>query len=346
MKSRTKKVKLLVFSFLAFGLTSATGFAQAQSVTPEQMQALAPNEQDLQGFTCVRPAGEEILDERFSQETHTWVQPVSEAAVVEDHIQITAQKPDNAPFWKEGKTCNRIIRSLYSENGLYALKITVTVYDTPSSAEEDLGNLVKDLSIRMETGSLTGPRQIGDESWSGPRNEPHGDNSQTLWFRQGKTLVFIQGTSTRRAARSLVFPATAVDAVAYQTLLRASQQPGLTGISVLQAHMDVNSNSLPKNALRVAGQTYVPVVEFAKAMGLTTQWNTKTGALTLSGAGRKIVTLTAGSMAASVGGAKAAALTVPVLKQAGQPVMTLDDLLTVTGGRITGRTGDSVQIKG
>ncbi len=345
MKSSAKRIKLLVFSFFVFGLTSATGFAQTQFVTPEQMQALAPSEQDLQGFVRVRPAGEKILDERFSQETHTWITPVSEAAVVEDQIQIAAQRADNAPFWEEGKTCSRIIRSLYSENGLYALTINITVYDTPSSAKEDLEHLIKDCSNRLEPGSLTSPRQVGDESWTDPRGEPHGDNFETLWFRQGRTLVFIQGTSTRRAARSLVFPAAAVEAVAYQTVLRASQQPELTGVSIQQAHMDVNRHALAKNALRVAGQTYVPVAEFAKAMGMTTQWNTKTGALTLSGAGRKTVALTADSTAASVGGAKAA-LTVPVLKQAGQPVMTLADLLAVTGGRITGHSGNVVQVKG
>lgn len=345
MKPKINKIKLSAFC-LALGLASALNAAKAQSTTLEQIQALVPNEQDLQGFARVRPAGEEILDERFSQETHTWVQPVSKAAVVEDHIQIAAQKPDNAPFWEEGKTCSRIIRKLYSENGLYALTINITVYDTPASAKEDLGHLVKDLSIRMEAGSLTGPQQIGDESWSDPRNEPHGNNNfQTLWFRQGKTLVFIQGSSTRRAARSLIFPAAAVDAVAYQVLLHASQQPELTGISVQQAKMSVNRHILPENALKVAGQTYVPVKEFAKAMGLTTQWNTKTGALTLSGAGRKTVILTADSTAARIG-AKAAALTVPVLKQAGQPVMTLTDLLKVTGGHITARNSNSVQVRG
>ena len=95
----------------------------------------------------------------------------------------------------------------------------------------------------------------------------------------------------------------------------------------------------------MAGHVYVPVGAFAQAMGLMSQFDPKTGALTLSGTGRKTVALTAGSTAATVGGAKVAALSVPVLKQAGQPVMTLDDLLTLTGGKITGRSEGKVQVK-
>ena len=81
-------------------------------------------------------------------------------------------------------------------------------------------------------------------------------------------------------------------------------------------------------------------------MGLTSHWDTKTGALTLSGVGRKTVALTAGSTATKKGVLAGTALTVPVLKQNGQPVMTLADLLAVTGGHITGHSGGVVQIRG
>ena len=96
--------------------------------------------------------------------------------------------------------------------------------------------------------------------------------------------------------------------------------------------------------MRVAGQTYVPIAEFARAAGLTSRWNNKTGVLTLSGAGRKPVILMAGGMGATV--ARARVLPVPVLKQNGQAVMTLTDLLAVTGGRIVGKSGNTVQVKG
>jgi len=134
--------------------------------------------------------------------------------------------------------------------------------------------------------------------------------------------------------------------VAGQVLLRASQEARLTGVSAHDARLAVNGHALPKNALLVGKQTYVPVREFAKAMGLTSGWNAKTGALTLSGPKQKTVALTAGSMAATVGGAKAAALAVPVLKDGGEPVMALSDLLRLTGGRVTGRVGNTVQVKG
>jgi len=52
----------------------------------------------------------------------------------------------------------------------------------------------------------------------------------------------------------------------------------------------------------------------------------------------------AGGMGATV--ARARVLSVPVLKQNGQAVMTLTDLLAVMGGRIVGKSGNTVQVKG
>ena len=53
-----------------------------------------------------------------------------------------------------------------------------------------------------------------------------------------------------------------------------------------------------------------------------------------------------GSTAATVGGAKAAVLAVPVFKDGGEPVMALSDLLALTGGHVTGHAGNTVQVKG
>ena len=163
-------------------------------------------------------------------------------------------------------------------------------------------------------------------------------------------MVFlIEGSRSFLASRrsnSPRFPEAAVEAVAYQVLLRASQQAKRIGGTAQNTRLTVNGHALPKNALLVGKQTYVPVKEFAKAMGLTSGWDTKTGALTLSGTGHKTIALTAGSTAATVGGAKAAALVVPVLKDGGQPVMALSDLLRLTGGRITGHAGNTVQVRG
>ena len=44
--------------------------------------------------------------------------------------------------------------------------------------------------------------------------------------------------------------------------------------------------------------------------------------------------------------ARARVLLVPVLKQNEQAVMTLTDLLAVMGGRIIGKSGNTVQVKG
>lgn len=346
MKPANDKAGLFASLLLTMSLLVLPSGIHAQPVTAERLQALAPDEQDLQGFVRVRPAGEEIPDREFSEESQTWVQPVSVATVIKDKIQINAQKPTSGPLWQPGKTCSRVVRTLYSENGLYRLDMTITVYDTPLDAQEDLVCYKRGLSVPLEKGSLTSPRIIGDESWTDLRSQPQRDRFNTLTFRQGRTVVFLQGTRSRIAAPSINFPPAAVEAVAYQIQLRAAQQPELTGVSVQQAHVDVDGHALPKNALQLAGQTYVPVAEFTKAMGMASHWDTKTGVLTFSGAGHKSVALTAGSTAAMIDGTKAAALSVPVLKQNGEPVMTLADLLAVTGGRIVGHDGNTVQVKG
>jgi len=189
---------------------------------------------------------------------------------------------------------------------------------------------------------------IGDESLALVEN----GRIQTLAFRYGSLLALIEGSRSNRSFmfnRALTIqtmPPAAVEAIAYQIVLRASQQAKLISGPAQNTRLAVNGHALPKNVLLVGKQTYVPVREFAKAMGLTSGWDAKTGALTLSGPKRRTVALTAGSTQATVGGARAAALTVPVLKDGGEPVMALSDLLTLTGGRITGQVGNTVQARG
>jgi hypothetical protein len=314
---------------------AATASATSEQVpTKPQLQRLAPSEEDLQGFVQVRPAGEMPrgwAPRVWSPQTQTLIDPVSPAVPLEDEVDLNI--------------VSNLHRTLYSQDGLYQLNIQVELCDTSADAAEQLDSYLQSCQAKFTYGTFDGGPVVGDASWVLPAT---GGTANVMVCRSGKMMIVVTGDLSASAARHQMhinFPKAAVEAVAYQVLLRASQQPQLTGVSVLQARMDVNSHALPKNALQVAGQTYVPVTEFAKAMGMTTHWNTKTGALTLSGKGRKTVTLTADSTAASVGGAKAA-LTVPVLKQDGQPVMTLADLLTVTGGRITGHSGNNVQVKG
>ena len=339
MNMRRTQNMVWVGCFLLLGLMTVAKTTHAQTVTVEQMQLFAPDEQDLQGFTRLRPAGALLPKDIF--QNGQFVTMPSPAAQTEDHVQIGAKNADNPPYWQTGRICSRIERTLYSQNGLYELDLTITLYDTAESAQKDLDYSLQSSSSRFERGRFTSIQMIGDESWFLPRN----GKFQTLTFRSGKMVVLAEGSRSRLATPDLEFPSAAVEAVAYQILLRASEQTALTGVSVQNARLAVNGHTLPKNALRVAGRVYVPVQEFAKAMGLTSRWNSKTGALTLTGANRKAIALTAGSTVATVGGAKVSALAVPVLKDGGQPVMTLDDLLTLTGGRITSQAGNTMQVK-
>ena len=312
--------------------------ASAQNTSEQHLSALMPGEQDLQGFTRVRPAGEIHTPEAYSQSEHKWSHPLSPAAPTEDDVRLNV----GASEWMPGRQSapgrtdqiSRIERNLYSLDGAFHLLVRVTTCASPAAASQELGNFRRGCSRFLVPGSLTGEAQMGDESWV-----PEQPRSDFIAFRYGRIMALVSGDRSSVASRQgmdSAFPVAALEAVAYQILLRESQQ----------AHVNVNGHALPKGALMVGRQTYVPVREFARAMGLTSGWDTKTGALTLSGPKRKTVVLTAGSTAATVGGAKAAALAVPVLKDAGQPVMALSDLLALTGGRVTGRAGNTVRVGG
>ncbi len=237
---------------------------------------------------------------------------------------------------------SQIVRSLYSEDGEFHLVLTMNICDAPETAHLEVQEFLQACSTRFQQGTFSGASALGDESWFNP------SGYSTLIGRKGRVAFLIEGRRSFLASRRgnfPRFPKAAVEAVAYQILLRASQQAKLTGGTAQNTRLAVNGHALPQNALLVGRQSYVPVREFAKAMGLTSGWDAKTGALTLTGAGCKAVALTAGSTA-TVGGAKAAALAVPVPKDAGEPVRALSDLLTLTGGRVTGHAGNTVQVKG
>ena len=340
---------ILTFFGICCGLASAScsQSALAQGTTQEQLQMLTPSKQDLQGFTAIRPAGELPSTRSYSHSQKKWVEPVSPASPLHDEIVVNADASQWQLGWAQlsnhpGKF-DQITRSLYTSDGLYQLTMTINVCDSPDMAKDEVREYLRGCSTRFQPGTFSSSSAIGDESWFNP------SGYSTLIFQAGKSVVVINGALSHSASQERIippFPERAVEATAYQILFRASQQPELTGVLSQQASMSVNGHAVPKNALVVSGKTYVPVTEFAKAMGLTSYWDAKTGALTLSGAGRKTVALKVGSTGATVGGAKAAALSVPVLKQDGEPVMTLADLLAVTGGRVTGRSGNDVQVKG
>jgi hypothetical protein len=337
----------LACCILLNGLVTTTYAVFAQTVTPQQLQSLAPEEQDLQGFTHTRPAGEIPLPDAYSSVEHQWYKPVSKAEIIENEYTTGHNENEWHPGWAElpdiRGQMSQIVSSFYSNDGVYHLTITMNICDTPDTARTELAQFLLGCSARFQKGTFSSIISIGDESWFNP------NGYSTLVGRAGRVMFLIDGQRSWLASHEGTypsFPEAAVENVAYQSLLRASQQTALTGVSAQNAHLTVNGHTLPKNALKVAGRVYVPVQEFAKAMGLTSHWNNKTGALALTGANRKPITLTAGNTAATIGGAKAAALTVPVLKDGGQPVMTLEDLLRLTGGRITSQAGNTVQVKG
>ena len=334
------KIVMFVNCFLMLSLITATNTIQVQAMTAQKIQSLAPDQQDLQGFTRLRPAGA-LLPKDVPLDGRLVAVP-SPIAQTEDHVQTRADRTDNPPYWRQGTICDRVERTLYSDSGLYELDMTITLYDTPEVAKEDLKDSIRTSSGRFQPGSFTSPEAIGDESWFLPQN----GKFKMLTFRLGRMVVLVEGSRSRLAITDLEFPPAAVEAVAYQILLRASQQAKLTGTAAQDTRLAVNGHALSNNALLVGKQTYVPVREFAKAMNLTSGWDAKTGALTLTGPKRKTVALTAGSTAAMVGGVKVAALAVPVLKDGGEPVMALSDLLALTGGRVTGYAGNTVQVKG
>lgn len=336
MNITRRDIILLLVCILSTGFASKASAAQNQRVTKQQLQMLVPGQQDLQGFMQVRPAGE--LPEGWapaiwSPQTQTLTEPVSPAIPLEDEVTL--------------EDVATLTRTFYSQNGLYRMEMQVELCPTPAAAAEEITAYRHSCQSVFVPGAFDGKPAVGDESWVLPSMMGGTDN--VLIIRIGRMMVLVAGGLSSSAARHQLrteFPKAAVEAAAYQVLLRASQQAMLTGVSAQDAKVSINGHALPKNALRVGSQVYIPVKEFARAMGLTSGWDAKTGALTLSGPKRKTVALTAGSTAATVGGAKAAALMVPVLKDGGEPVMALSDLLTLTGGRVTSRVGNTVQVKG
>jgi hypothetical protein len=324
---------VLILGMTTLVLSWPCASVSAQTLTGPQMQTLLPNENDLPGFLRVAPAGENPPAAGMT----------SPATALHDQIW----SPDSSTLSTQpDRSLGGMRRVLYSSDGLYFVEMRLELCTTTKAAQAQLQQFINGSSGIFNKGSFTGVSSIGDQSLFLPADI----YGSSLIFRAGNIFVLVSGRGSagfrRKGGASLVFSPTAVEAIAYQILLRASQQTALTGVSVQNAHLAVNGHALPQNALKVAGRVYVPVQEFAKAMGLTSRWNSKTGALTLTGANRKSITLTAGSTAATIGGAKAAALTVPVLKDGGEPVMTLDDLLRLTGGRITSHAGNTVQVKG
>ena len=339
-------IALSITSGVILTLTPLT--AHAQNEAGSLLATILPESQDLQGFDRAIPMGEFASPGTWQPQDGRWVKTVVATSPAQDLWWLNQSADQLSPFWRPIAVPNGryslIERCFWSTDGLYRLEMRVALCNSVTTASAELTEIRQQSQIALRAGTFHSPLPLGDESWFYPISE-----EPVIRGRYGRLLFTISGGASwasKKADIKAHFPAEAVEAVAYQILLRASQQPELTGMTAQASHLAVNGRSVPKGALKVAGRVYVPVQAFAKAMGLTSGWDAKTGALTLSGPKRKTVALTAGSTAATVGGAKAAALIVPVLKIGGEPVMALSDLLTLTGGRITGHAGNTVQVKG
>ena len=348
----TLSIRSYLFVLLSIACLSASRICQAQSSNTiqslafKQLISIMPDEHTLQGFVRMRPAGEIYLPQQWSTDEHKWILPVSQSEILKDEFDSNVNLKRTYGIDGFG---SRMERQFYSTDGFYHLSIELLVCDSQAAASSIIDTIRHQSQAVTIPGSVGSTSMIGDESWVDASKGESSHNAEFLLMRVGRLVATLGGdvsSNGRQNGRDAVFPGLAIQAAAYQLLLQTFQQTTLTGMLSKNTHLAINGHALPKNALKVAGRVYVPVQEFAKAMGLTSHWNSKTGALTLSGANRKPITLTAGSTAASIGGVKASALAVPVLKDGGQPVMTLDDLLKLTGGRITSHVGNTVQVKG
>ena len=228
----------------------------AEGVTRQQLQMLIPDQQDLQGFTRIRPAGAVPMSQASSQ-----------AEAIEDEVILDGQEAEYHPGWValpgQAGAMSQIVRSFYSESGEFEIVMTMNVCDSPESAHLEVQHFLQACSTRFQKGTFSGAAAIGDESWFNP------SGYSTLIGRAGRAVFLIVGSRSWLASRrgnTPRFPEAAVEAVAYQILLRASQQSALTGVPAQDTRPDAKGRTLPKNALWVAGRVYVPAREFAKAM--------------------------------------------------------------------------------
>lgn len=94
------RTKIVIFAncFFMLNLITATNITQVQAMTAQETQSLASDQQDLQGFTRLRPAGA-LLPKDVPLDGRLVAVP-SPVAQTEDHVQIRADRADNPPYWQ------------------------------------------------------------------------------------------------------------------------------------------------------------------------------------------------------------------------------------------------------
>lgn len=299
-------------------------------ITAAQLKMLLPDENDLQGFVRIRPA--------FDTPERIKAQPIPDIIIV--------NKTSHSPSGRTNTTTG-IARALYSQDEIYLINMSLRLYDSAATAHYELTSFRERAQTAYRL--LAADPSADDETWLNDTGLVTGIvPSCVLLFRRGRTTVIVQGSLTMRAENEgghQPLSAESVLAIGNMIDLRLARQALFARAPAKAALVAVNGTELPAQAALLVGkQLYVPVTEFAKAAGWTSQWNVTTGRLTLTSPTQQQITLAAGSTAVKQGDTAAPALKCPVLKEANQPVMVLSDLLTLTKGRITEQQGNSFKV--
>ncbi len=331
MRPRSGWALSVTLGVLMCWTAGASMAARAQSVSKEELSALAPGERDLQGFTQVRPAGE--------------LPPVAEGSGAPARIDdIITEDLDLSSTWGARGKATSFSRFLYSLDGQYRVNYTILVCDSSESAVTMVQAYHRQSSMPWTPGAYGTDANLGEESWT----HPSGPGGHSIMVRYGRLFLDVDGSLSNRAAREQVkaeFPPEAVEAIAETILLRLSRVASIAGKGSGSAAVAVNGQALPGRTTLVSGRPKVAVADVAKLAGWKVAWDAKTGKVTLSRGGRQ-VRLAAGSMSATVGAeAKRVALKSPVLKDAGQPVMDLGELAGLLGGMVVEKTAERVSVK-
>lgn len=315
---------LVTHSVARLDPASAQNAPATAGITAAQLQALLPDEQDLQGFVRIRPA--------FDTPERIKPQPIPDIIKLNTSAAGINGRTNSVPG---------IARALYSQSGFYIVTMALSLYDSAATAHNHV-TMGRKLTQQMFQLIQLDP-SADEETWFNSNR-----NGSTLFFRRGKAVISASGGLTgppEQARGHEPFPPESVLAIGQMIDLRLARQFLLTSAPSHGVRVAVNGTTLPAQAALLVGkQLYVPVTEFAKAAGWQSQWNVTTGMLTLTSPTQQHITLAAGSTAVKQGDTAAPALKSPVLKEANQPVMVLADLLVLTKGRIIEQQGNSFKI--
>lgn len=306
---------------LAAGFAVLGDAAQAQDVTREQLEALILGEADLQGFARAlttdgvwRKGESNFLAEKVSLNR--------DLATLYPGLEGPGRRGVVSSFW----------RGMESDQSYHYFTMIVRLCDTAETAVEQLQYRRSQTSGILERGALTNSTEIGDLSYASGN-----ERFKTIICQFGKVMADIHvGVSPDGMSKKVAeFPPEAVEALAHLLLLRAARQPELTGVEARKPTVTVNGRAMPAGkCVRVGKRVYVPVSAFAPLAGAQARWDATTGELHLVRGGLWR-TLRFGDGKAKTPQGASAPLKVPLLKDGGEPVLLLDDLVMLLNGRVT-----------